>query len=401
MASKKLKAKHFDLNRKLFIRTVKTILFILFIIMTATVIWQSRDRWQFIGVVGIAAVAVYALNFFYVKNSKVSLALYIVLFFLFLVMAFVIKDTFVSTLYIIVLSDFYLSYSFKSSAYMGIFTFIAYILAVTFSKVKVIEDLPSLYARLIQDFIVFLLDFVIITLSVTVLRRNIEIERNLEIVHKREQKLKEAYNRLEEVTILEERNRIAKEIHDTTGHSITTIIMQTEAAKLIIDKDAKEAKTKIISANLQAVNALEELRQSVKLLSGGETAFNLSSSIIKTLEETMSGTDIVIRNKVDEVQCPEDIARFIYSTLKEGLNNGIRHGKSTAFYVELKNTPSGFTFMISDNGKGVNLKKLELGYGLKSMRDKAKQLGGNIYFVSEEGEGFEIHITFNYKDKAD
>lgn len=401
MAGKHLKAKHFDLNRKLFVRTVKTILFGLFIIMTATVIWQSRDRWLFIGIVGIAAVAVYALNFFYVKNSKISLALYIVLFLLFLIMAFVIKDTFVSTLYIIVLSDFYLSYSLKPSVYMGVFTFIAYILAVMLSKVKVIEDLPSLYGRLIQDFIVFLLDFVIIKLSVTILKRNIEIERNLEIVHKREQKLKEAYNRLEEVTILEERNRIAKEIHDTTGHSITTIIMQTEAAKLIIDKDAKEAKNKIISANLQAVNALEELRQSVKLLSGADTAFNLSSSIIKTLEETMSGTNIVTRNKIDEVQCPEDIARFIYSTLKEGLNNGIRHGKSTAFYVELKNTPNGFTFMLSDNGKGVNLKKLELGYGLKSMRDKAKQLGGNIYFVSEEGEGFEIHITFNYKDKTD
>ena len=88
-------------------------------------------------------------------------------------------------------------------------------------------------------------------------------------------KLQEAYQELQEVTALEERQRIAKDIHDTAGHSITTIIMQTEAAKLVIDSDPEDAKRKIAAANLQARNALEELRESVHLLSGATEHLSL------------------------------------------------------------------------------------------------------------------------------
>ena len=168
--------------------------------------------------------------------------------------------------------------------------------------------------------------------------------------------------------------------------------LTTEAAKLEFDKDPAAAKRKIVSANLQAVSALEELRKSVRVLGGEYTPFNLAASLEKTINETTEGTDINIRAKYpDEIDVDEEVAFFIYSSLKEGLNNGIRHGNSTAFLFELKIADGKVKFLLSDNGTGA--KELKEGYGLRTMREGAERLGGKAEFTSEEGEGTEIRIT--------
>jgi signal transduction histidine kinase len=392
------KAKTPDLSNKILIKMVKIALLGFLGSLLITIIFQAKTRQLVTIIFSIVLLLAYFINYKYIKGNTLKLIFYIFEFLVLSLLTVVVGNSLMSTLYVIILSDFYMNFAFKANVYMSLSIFLFYAIAMLFAKEKTFIGVQDLYALFIKDMIVFLLDFVIINLSLTILRRNYEIEKNLALVHKREQKLKEAYDKLEEVTILEERNRIAKEIHDTTGHSITTIIMQTEAAKLIIDKNPAEAKNKIISANMQAVNALEELRQSVRILSGNDTNFDLQASLLKTIEETMSGTNIIIRSKIDDFSVPLKIAKFLYSTLKEGLNNGIRHGKSTAFYFELKNTVNEIIFLLSDNGNGVNLKIMEFGFGLTSMREKARQLGGKIYFVSEESEGFEIHITFSKKE---
>lgn len=118
-----------------------------------------------------------------------------------------------------------------------------------------------------------------------IIKKNKEVVKKLQEVAEREKKLQEAYENLKEMAQLEERNRIAKQIHDTTGHSITTIIVQTEAAKLKFDTDPEEAKSRIVSANMQAVTALEELRKSVRVLSGEYVPFNLVAPSIKPLRK--------------------------------------------------------------------------------------------------------------------
>jgi len=386
-----------DISNKILIKMVKLALLIFFGCLLITVILQSTTRVLIIGIVSAVLLILYFFNYRYIKTYALKLIFYFSEFLILSLLTVIVGNSLMSTLYVILLSDFYLNFTFKANVYMSLLIFVLYAVAMIFSKEKTFIGVQDLYALFIKDIIVFLLDFVIINLSITVLRRNYEVEKNLALVHKREQKLKEAYDKLEEVTILEERNRIAKEIHDTIGHSITTIIMQTEAAKLIIDKKPAEAKNKIISANMQAVNTLEQLRQSVRILSGNDTNFDLQASLLKTIEETISGTNIIIRSKIDEIDVPVNIAKFLHSTFKEGLNNGIRHGKSTAFYLELVKNGNDISFLLSDNGNGINLSKIELGFGLTSMRDKARQLGGKLYFVSDENEGFEIHITFSIK----
>lgn len=214
-----------------------------------------------------------------------------------------------------------------------------------------------------------------------------------------QQKLQKAYEAVAEVTALEERQRIAKEIHDTAGHSITTVIMQTETAKRIIDSNPEEAKAKIVAANLQAKHALEELRDSVHLLSGRTEKQTLQSALQNIINESMDGTGIVIRSNIQNVEVLEAKYRFLCNSLKEGISNGLRHGGATAFYFELSVTDQ-IEFLLSDNGKGMEESQLKTGFGLSAMQDRAQSLGGSVEFKTEADEGFEIRILLPL-DKGD
>ena len=208
--------------------------------------------------------------------------------------------------------------------------------------------------------------------------------------------LEEAYKEISRSAVYEERNRIAKDIHDNAGHSMTTIIMQTEAAKLLIDSDPEEAKTRIISANIQAKNALEQMRESVHLLAGRAQVRTLKEEIEEIIAQTIDGTELKIRCNIEEIVLDDKRARFICNSVKECLVNGIRHGRATAFFIEMKRENSSVCLLISDNGSGANGKIVE-GFGLRGMRERAELLGGKCSFSSEKDEGFETEIIIPIK----
>jgi signal transduction histidine kinase len=144
---------------------------------------------------------------------------------------------------------------------------------------------------------------------------------------------------------------------------------------------------------LQAKHALEELRNSVHLLSGIAENQTLKSALENIIHETTDGTNINIRSSIQELSLSPAKARFLCNTLKEGISNGLRHGNATAFWFELKEEEGKICFLLSDNGAGVQEKGVKLGFGLRTMRERVQALGGEIIFHSEAEEGFEIAIT--------
>jgi signal transduction histidine kinase len=167
--------------------------------------------------------------------------------------------------------------------------------------------------------------------------------------------------------------------------------MQTESAKRIIDSNPEEAKAKIVAANLQAKHALEELRNSVHLLSGVQENMTLKSALLAIIHESMDGTGIVIRSEIEEVAVGEKYYRFLCNALREGISNGIRHGGATAFWFELKSLDKKVSFLLSDNGKGVD-GEVQMGFGLRMMKERAGALGGALTIVTGIEEGFEFHL---------
>ena len=78
------------------------------------------------------------------------------------------------------------------------------------------------------------------------------------------------------------------------------------------------------------------------------------------------------------------------NVLKESISNGIRHGKATAFWVELKSEESYVRLLISDNGSGADLRTLKKGFGLSAMTESAERLGGIIELSSALEDGLEL-----------
>ena len=308
----------------------------------------------------------------------------------------VFGSSYIFLVYMLVLSEYYLSApSLRDCAIMFAVNLAAYTVVYIINAV-VRNEFGSAFLNYSQYFIVLIvlvLHFIMFNFAMTVSRKNKQIEENLRELEESRNELLRAYEKVEEATVIEERNRIAKEIHDTAGHSLTTVIMQTEAARLAMEKDPARARHCIDAANLQAKNCLEELRLSVHLLSGRRENVTLKEYLEGILDETAEGTSFTVRSKIDDVEMKDEAERFISNTLREGISNGIRHGGSTAFFFELKDMGNYVELLLSDNGAGADMTKFKEGFGLSGMRAKAEALGGMINFSSEPGEGFEIRLS--------
>lgn len=315
---------------------------------------------------------------------------------LLIVLTYLTDGYLISTMYVIILSEFYLTQEkLLGNIIMGACSVLLFLVMFgVFNAIKYESiDVWRIVSSSFNDLLLFVMHFLIMNFTLLIYRKNNEIEKTLKELNETHRKLREAYADLQAVTALEERQRIAKDIHDTAGHAITTVIMQTEAAKLVIDEDPQEAKRKIASANLQAKRALEELRASVHLLSGTDENHSLRDELLKIVHESSDGTDVNFRCYIDNISLCDAKARFVCNTLKEGISNGLRHGGATAFLFEFKKEGDIVSFLLSDNGKGMRLSDLKEGFGLTGMHERAGALGGTVWFETEPDEGFEIHMT--------
>ena len=355
--------------------------------------------------VGISAALIFsmAMKVFVSKRFSSKIGWYVVDVLLLMALT-VFSEEYAYLSYAIVLSEFYLSAPalrddmIMFGVCLGLYTIIYVVVAA------ILRTLTNAFQASSEYFValvVFVLHFIIFNFAMVVWRKNRQIEENLREIEQSRNELLHAYDKLEEATVIEERNRIAKDIHDTAGHSLTTVIMQTEAARLALDKDPQKAKQCITAANLQAKNCLEQLRSSVHLLSGKRENVTFKEYLETILEESAVGTELHMRSIIDDIELTDEAERFIANSLHECLANGIRHGGGTAFLFEFRDAGNFVEFFFSDNGKGVNMKEFKEGFGLSGMRAKAESMGGMVNFSSEEGEGFEIRLSLPRSVKRD
>ena len=337
-----------------------------------------------------------ALNMFVFKTNRAKVICYVFDILALATMLAVTGNSYLCVLYMLVLTEFYLSAKRTRSVVLTFAFSLPIYVVVNWLALTIFLERTVSYTYVISNtlgaLVLLVAHFFIVNFALGFYRQYVRLTKALRDLDENRNELKKANEELLAAAATLERQRIAKEIHDTAGHSITTVIMQTEAAKLVIEKDPLEAKKRIVAANLQAKHALEELRGSVHLLSGrGETA-SLKTALQQIIQESTDGTDIKIRSDIEELETDAEAYRFLCNALKEGISNGIRHGRATAFWVEVKKTGEKISFLLSDNGTGIELSALKKGFGLSGMAQHAERLGGKAEFVSEEGEGFEIRI---------
>jgi len=361
--------------------------------------WQTAQGWLrfvlfLIALIGLGVVE--GIKLFFAKTAVGKGVCYALDFICVFTLVGIVGNNYLVVLYLILITELHFSIE-KVFRALGAFlaVLLSYVLTYWLANLFYLGAELTTTQILAQSFsalVALVLHFFVIRFAISFYRQYLRLDKTLKELDASKSELEKAYAELEEATVLAERQRIAKDIHDTAGHSLTTVIMQTEAAKLIIEENPAEAKAKIVAANLQAKHTLEELRESVHLLSGVSEKEPLKSALLRTISESTSGTEIVIRSEIEEIEVSDEQYRLVYNTLKEGISNGLRHGRATAFWFELKAEDGELRFLLSDNGTGVDLASLKEGFGLSGLKREVARLGGNATFLSEKEEGFEIQL---------
>ena len=209
-------------------------------------------------------------------------------------------------------------------------------------------------------------------------------------------KLCDNANNIEDITILKERNRIAREIHDTLGHTLTSVLIELEVGERLLKIDKESAAEKIGLAKGQVRKGLSDIRESVGILNKGKAVADFVSSLKLLLDETARHGEIFVRYEIsDMLPLTEFQEKAIFRALQEGLTNGIKHGKSSAFIFLLNYDTNNIKFHLQDNGTGCD--KVVFGFGLSAMEQRIREVGGVLDITSSWQEGCSIDITIPIK----
>jgi signal transduction histidine kinase len=247
--------------------------------------------------------------------------------------------------------------------------------------------LPRMLDYLLNFGFVFGFSFVA---KVEIIQRE-KLDKTKKELERAYEKLQESYDTKEQLLIERERNKIAGDIHDTVGHTLTTVIVELEAAKRLMKKDMELSLEKLDLAQEQVRKGLNDIRKSVRTLKNGEEVLDFRASIVSLIKETEKHSGVSIEYTLDDFKDLDVVIhRVLLRALQEGLTNGIRHGQSSEFKLSINQINNCIAFSLSDNGCGTEA--LKLGFGLSNMKHRVEQLNGKLVVNLKKNNGCSIYI---------
>lgn len=231
---------------------------------------------------------------------------------------------------------------------------------------------------------------------VEVLRRERAARAELAAAHER---LRDHAAQAERLATAQERNRVARDIHDGLGHSLTVVQMQVKAARAVLPVDAAKADAVLVKAQAQAEEALAEVRRSVSALRGPRPAPPLVEGLRALAEET-SAAGVPTRLSVTGAQRPlgEDAREALFRAAQEGLTNVRKHARATRADLVLDFADGAVRLEVRDDGVGAcpdgpgTGGPATGGFGLLGLRERAGRLGGSVRVSSAPGGGHAVRL---------
>jgi signal transduction histidine kinase len=213
-----------------------------------------------------------------------------------------------------------------------------------------------------------------------------------------ERQLREfAAEKLKEVTLLKERNRMARDIHDTVAQSFTGIIVQLEAAD-DLPNGSQMAQRFLHRALGLARDGLQEMRCSLRDQRPATShSYGLSKAILRLTEQMLAGTQVRVEFSSEPMiqRLPSDIEENLFHIFQEALTNVLTHAQASKVRVELTLDRNEISLYVQDDGSGF-APEHELahgGFGLTSMRERAEILGGLLHIDSRPGRGTKVQAV--------
>ena len=206
--------------------------------------------------------------------------------------------------------------------------------------------------------------------------------------------------RVRELSVAEERARIAREIHDSVGHHLTMINLQLQNAQRFRHRDPAEAWEEVGSARELALEALSEVRRAVRALKPLAVEETTGAGALAALARNFDGTGIGVSFEVEgeERELAEETEITLYRAMQEGLTNAGRHAKARRVQTTLRFSEFGVSLTVSDDGRGSEVGPSNgavargEGFGLFSPKERVEDLGGTVEWGDRPEGGFALVV---------
>ncbi|PZE21196.1 sensor histidine kinase [Paenibacillus xerothermodurans] len=196
--------------------------------------------------------------------------------------------------------------------------------------------------------------------------------------------------------IVEERQRLARELHDAVSQQLFAISMTATAVGRTLDKDFDKAQRQIQLIEEMASVAQSEMRALLLHLRPVHLeGKRLSEGLVELLQELTAKVPMAIDwELIEDVQLPKGIEDHLFRIVQEAMSNALRHSKATKLEVRLTQpSEDAVRLLIRDNGVGFDLDdKKHASYGIVTMRERVNEIGGSINLITAPGKGTRIDI---------
>lgn len=240
--------------------------------------------------------------------------------------------------------------------------------------------------------VLFCLISLFVFLLVNALMSEYRSRKELGLVNKQ---LREYALLIEDRAMLQERNRIAREIHDSLGHSLTAQNLQLANALIYLRSNLDRTETFLSEAKRLGSHALQDVRHSVATLrSDPLQGKSLTLAIAELVADLRYRTEIIVHCSIDiPHRLSNKITSTVYRIVQEALTNMMKHSQATEVKISLKLVAGALEIKVQDNGKGFDPKENTTGFGLQGMGERTNALGGKFNLISLPEKGCQIIAT--------
>lgn len=187
-----------------------------------------------------------------------------------------------------------------------------------------------------------------------------------------------------------ERTRIARDIHDALGHTLTTLGVQLEVAQKLRQRNPAQALQALDTAKLLTDQCLEDVRRALQTVR--QSDFNLNQALVALVEQLGKSQSFTISTNINLPSLPLQTNQHLYRIVQEGLTNIQKHANASDVRLRTWTTVNSIHLTLSDNGQGFDPKGSGSGFGLQGMRERAHILGGDLKIISTPDRGTQIQV---------
>jgi signal transduction histidine kinase len=200
---------------------------------------------------------------------------------------------------------------------------------------------------------------------------------------------------IEALAAVQERNRIAREIHDSLGHVLTALNVQLQTALRLWKTDSSQSEHFLGQAKQLGDMAMREVRRSVaSLRQESKMEKPLDIAVESLVNDFHHNTGIELQTQIKLQSClPPHVVKTIYRIMQESLTNICKHAQATSVSIDLYEDSNRIDLLIEDNGNGFYTDSTQTGFGLLGMQERVKDLKGKFQIESSPSKGCRVKVS--------